>query len=44
MEEKKKIIKKVKKEVKRNNTYSISRNNSSFINTISSGNKFKYRR
>ena len=44
MEEKKKIIKKVKKEVKRNNTYSISRNHSSFINTFSSGNRTKCRR
>ena len=44
MEEKKKIIKKVKKEVKRNNTYSISRNYRSFINFISSGNWTKCRR
>ncbi len=38
------LIRKVKKETKRNNLNSISCNNSSFINTISSGNKFKYRR
>ena len=44
MNENNELIRKVKKETKRNNLNSISCNNSSFINTISSGNKFKYRR
>ena len=44
MNENNELIRKVKKETKRNNLNSISSNNSSFINTISSGNRFKYRR
>ena len=44
MEEKKKLIKKIKKEAKRNNIDSISRNHSSFINTFSSSNRTKHRK
>ena len=44
MNKKNEIMKIIKKETKRNNINCISSNNSSFINTISSGNRFKYRR
>ena len=39
MEKRKKLIRKMKKQVKRNNTYSISSNDNSFTNLSRSSNK-----
>ena len=44
MDKKNEIIKRIKKETKRNNFNSTSCNNSRFINSCGSGNRIKYRR